>query len=81
MKGDTKGWAFVGQWTMPGNLVRLNGFRNPSNSYMRTVGVSPTPGQIPGLEHVTTTPHIKNVTIGHVAQNTEFSMLMEVSSR
>jgi hypothetical protein len=39
-------------------------------------GVSLAPNQIPGLEHVTTTPHIKNVTTGHIAQNIDFSMLM-----
>lgn len=70
----------VGQWTVPGNLVRLNGFSNPSISYMtdeRRCFTYSTPDQIPGLEHVTKTPHIKNVTSGHTAQNAEFSMLMQ----
>jgi hypothetical protein len=65
----------VGQWTVPENLIRLSGFRNLS-ILLRSVGVSPMPDHIPGLQHVTTTPHIKNVTTGHVAQNTELSMLM-----
>jgi hypothetical protein len=60
---------------MPGILVRPSGFRNPA-THLRTVGVSPTPNQTPGPEQVTTTPHIKNMTAGHVTQNTEFSMLM-----
>lgn len=69
----------VGQWTVPGNLVKLNGFSNPSISYMvdeRRCFTYSTPNQIPGLEHVTKIPHIKNVTNGHTAQNAEFSMLM-----
>lgn len=66
----------MGQWTVPGNMVRLSGSRSPGTSYLRMRGVSLAPNQIPGLEHVTTTPHIKNVTTGHIAQNIDFSMLM-----
>jgi hypothetical protein len=32
--------------------------------------------QIHGLEYMTTTAHIKNMSSGHIAQNAEFSMLM-----
>ena len=53
---------------MLGKLVRLSEFRNPSTSYTRTVGISPTLDQI----HVTT---------GHIAQYTEFSMLMRYLDR
>lgn len=62
---------------MSGNRVRLSGFGNPGTSYLRTVGVLPTPDQIPGPDHVTSTPHIKNMTTGHVAENIEFSGLMK----
>jgi hypothetical protein len=42
---------------MPGNLVRLSGFRNPGTSDLRGICVSPTPNQIPVLEHMITVPH------------------------
>lgn len=37
----------VGQGTMPENLERLSGLRNPGPSDMRTVGISPIPDQVP----------------------------------
>jgi hypothetical protein len=58
---------------MSGNLLRLSRFLGIS--YMMMVGVSPTLNLIPGLEHVITAPHIKNVN-GHIAQNREFFILM-----
>lgn len=64
----------MGQWTLPGNLVRLNGFRNPDISYLRMVKCFTycQPDSWPE-----THDHIKNMAIGHTAQNADFSMLMK----
>jgi hypothetical protein len=59
--------ACMGQWTMPGNLVRLSGFRDPG-THMRTHRYLPAPYLIPGLEHMTTLPD-RDVTNGHISQN------------
>lgn len=45
---NTLGW----QWTMPGNLVGLNGFRDQSEEGSQL----PAPYQISGLKHVTIFP-------------------------
>jgi hypothetical protein len=50
-------------------------------SYMRTVGVLSTLNLVPVLENLTMTPHIKIVTMSHVAQSTKFSMLMRYLDR
>ncbi|EDM16643.1 rCG48850, isoform CRA_b [Rattus norvegicus] len=42
-------------------------------SSLRTIGISSTPDPAPVLEHVTTTPNVRIVTIVHVAQRIEFS--------
>lgn len=39
------------------NLVGLSAFRNSVLSYLRIVGISSTPEQVPVREHVTMTPH------------------------
>ena len=57
----------VGQSTVPGNLVRLSGFRDPG-THMRTHRYLPAPYLIPGLEHMTTLPD-RDVTNGHISQN------------
>lgn len=56
----------LGLWSMPGNLVRSRGFRNPG-SHLRKVDISPASDQIPGLEHMTTTLHIESVITDHVS--------------
>jgi hypothetical protein len=60
--------TYVGQWTMPGNLIRLSRFGNPS-TLLRMVGVSLLLARFLARKNMTTAPHIKNVTSGLVAQN------------
>lgn len=47
-----------------------------SGTHLRMVGVSNSPG----LEHVAATAHIKNLTTGHEAQNTENKLMRYVVS-
>ena len=71
----------VGQWVMPGNLVRSSVFRNPGIQAPTTQHTPEDGGcfkHIPGLEHMATAAHIKNMTTG--AQNTE-NMLMRYLDR
>lgn len=69
----------MGQWITSGNVVRSRGLGDPGTSHLRTVGVSPTPDQIPGLEHRTHNIETHKE-CDHRPHNTEHRVLHEVSN-